>query len=785
VVFALLFATSALAGDPTASMPPDIAAIIAKMKAGGRPTADDLAKLKAWQRGVVDRANAPTVPGQGPAQPEGIPCKVRVSLDYTSKQGSGTTTGHIDGYTDATLYAKLGGDGDYYQNVLNPDAPASSFRFMPILPPGATARPAIGGGSAHMDATHPGNGSSSRVQGSVSHVAFGALLTTTGKGDMLWGAGSITGNVDGTRVNRDPSGTRTAAVHDTDFGSANSGLSAPFVEEERHPVQSGKPTPAPTMKLSYKALADAVRSGKSATVTGSESFSFTDNGTTVTGTTSITITLRPKPFDLVVEPADDKLFQDWLPMPDPDDKSGGAKPEYFGHLKPLAIHVALHDTSKGPAKSPGPTKPSADVGGQIAVRLLEVSTYPGMAMDYPARSAANTKPDLYFPNHQPDGIVWVDESHVHTAGSNAVEATVWVAARDTGAYGKVEASIESLGAISYDPRSKSTTMTIPLDENNNHIADGWERSNDIYELNRKEDWDDEDKPDHMAGKGDSLALIDEYRGFVLGEEGKQPTFQRLSPKTKKLFVIPRGPDLAVFRDGAVRFGAVTGITMLFTRTDFAEPWQHGLSMIRWINFNETPWTHPATAVRIEDKGERADLTGGGPGLTHFIDETKANHGEPMTPQDTEWVNVSRKMSDKFVGDILYAMTDPTRGNVIDAAARAGIDLAKMAANAKASRPLLVREVIVFTTMHELGHATGGVHHAVKAFLATPNGTKEDSYYSSGDKSCPMRYWPEDADPTGKLLFLNGQWFPSTNAPGGAPWRFCTDVDDDWGHMRLK
>jgi hypothetical protein len=353
-------------------------------------------------------------------------------------------------------------------------------------------------------------------------------------------------------------------------------------------------------------------------------------------------------------------------------------------------------------------------------------------------------------------------------------------------------------------------MTVPLDENHNHIADSWERLPEIaiYNKNLGEDWDEEDKPDLKAQKGDGIALFEEYRGFVFADEGKQAHFQRLLPTKKKLFVQVIGNDAELFRKGVSKFEDITKIEILYTRKEFAEAWQQGQHLIRWINFNETPWSHPASAVRIEDKGGDMLVAGGSkqnppPGQTNFVDMAKAGRGARGTPQETEWINVSRANCERLVRDIYNAMNAPTRGDVQRTARNAHIDMALVKSygdpsDAKSAFQTLAGQVIAFTTMHELGHATGALHHAMDALKIAPDDDPEWKYSRSGNRSCPMRYWHWDDDATGKLRFLIGQWDPSISAPDGGEWKFCSanspnpDLgmgagfkNDDWGNMRLK
>jgi hypothetical protein len=159
-------------------------------------------------------------------------------------------------------------------------------------------------------------------------------------------------------------------------------------------------------------------------------------------------------------------------------------------------------------------------------------------------------------------------------------------------------------------------------------------------------------------------------------------------------------------------------------------------------------------------------------------------------------------------------------------AAAGIKIDQVAVGRKllAAPPAQIetyaQRLIVFTVIHELGHATGAGHHGEKDYFAFSNEKQDpacslDNYdpawaangftqamwkqcaavnkayqswaYGGGARTCPMRYWQlfgfkTDVTPThpapGILLFVNG-WDPSKEPPQGGTWKFC---DENWPTM---
>lgn len=744
-VLALAMGTLLHADDGLPAMPPDIAAIIAKMKAGGMPSADDLAKLKAWQQGIANRVPVPTA---GKPAPDSIPCRIHVTLEARSDTSNFHWTLGLNGDVDASLMATLGGDGDYYLNQLDPSKPASTFIFTPK--PNASLR----GGLSYRGW---GNGSSEAVEATLSKTRFGSMWTTTGHDDLFATGGGFDANEDGTLTER-TSVADTNQVHDPELRYLN-GIAVPFVMENRETLTTGKPTPKPAMKLSYKALADAIKSGQTRTITGTESFSFADGVAQIVGTSTISITLRPKPLELDVEPDNQATFQKWLPMPD---KTDVGRADLFGDPKPLVVHVALRDGKHGPA----------DTKGVLAISLDSASHLPGVAMNFPPRAEAKDKPDLFFPPQQPPGIQVIDETHVKTTGP-VLEARVKIAARDTGAFGRVVATCEALGiTTSIDPRTGANGLFVPMDDNHDHIADDWENAI----ANPQATADDEDTP-AMSSRGDGYTLFDEYRGFIVDDDGSGEKHVRFSPHDRDLIVLPRGPDAKLYRIGAQGYAKATGVKLHFVRdVGRTAPWPGG-QQPRWANFNETPDSVHASAVIIEDID--ATKPDGDVGFTHVVGDQYARHA----PDTVDYIDISRVANTNQV-DGYFAILQNPKQDVLDTMRRLHLirmDVLKAIPN---NRKHLTDENIEFATMHELGHATGGLHHSLQEARRAPNTFAAMTIESHGDVYCPMRYW--QYGPIEEWIsFMAGTWIPLDAPYAGGKWTFCTAPDADGPNLRLR
>ncbi|MEO7719736.1 MAG: hypothetical protein ABIY70_26315 [Capsulimonas sp.] len=776
--------------------PPEIAAIMRKVQAGKRPTGADIAKLQAWSQKLVEKVNGQvgngsqyrpptrTAPGSQAAaqrgEQEGIPCTIHVSANYSGHSENSSEEYQTNYTARAMLYPRLNGTGDYWATMMDPNAEVSSFRFEPLAAASGATIAKAGGGSYHFRSKdNKGNGSDSK--GTLTQGIFSMQLVTTGKSDLLYPSGGGGGVAKGTTTTYD----KDRSVTSNDPGGSGGGLSVPFAAENVL-LGPGKSTPIPKMTLSYRALVAAIKSGATATITGNENASnLSVGGMTYSAQSSISITLRPKPMDILIEPVNKRLYEAWEPMPDATDTS---HPELFGDPKPLAVHIVMHDASKPPtAKSDGGlTQPNTQIGGLIDIYLHDVSDQKGVCMDFPADSPA--KKGLFFPADQPPGIVRVDEQHVKTTSATAREATVNVCARDTGAYGKIDAKCETLGLDSKCVRNTDTFLSIPLDDDFNNIADQYEIEKGIFDRKLGANWDEEDKPAGWKTPGDGFSLYEEYRGFLIDNPDHSETFQRLGQEKRKLFVFPTGDDREIYRQGADLYANASGVDVYYVHQRARLKDIGGTFNPRWINFNTTPYSTPQAAVWMMD--------------LHLPDKTAftrpvagSDEARPQCPMTTDCIAISRPAITHEIDDWAGVLPANTPMESLFPDAQQGctdghIDVAEAEATMQARKPALVDRLILFSAAHELGHATGGRHHGLDQYLdyashnnltKKQNKDAQEKWYSSGDHDCLMRYWHFDTNWTEFMLFLAGKWNLLTPSTGGK-WGFCSA---DLPNMHMK
>jgi hypothetical protein len=220
---------------------------------------------------------------------------------------------------------------------------------------------------------------------------------------------------------------------------------------------------------------------------------------------------------MTLEPGNPDDYKAWVPLPADDSQ--------FGSASPVTI------TANILPKVEGQSAPS----GKIEFWLRDVSNEKGKCMNFPVKGGDSD--DLRFVANQ-SGLQIDPQNPRHATTKEAVTGyTVYVEALDSGAYGTLAATCEDLGLVAEDQRTHLQSISIPMDDNHNHVADMWEANKHVGGL---PDLDDESVAGQEA-KGDGITLYDEYRGvLIVGRNGRE--FKRLEPGTKEMFVLDPGRD---------------------------------------------------------------------------------------------------------------------------------------------------------------------------------------------------------------------------------------------------
>lgn len=266
--------------------------------------------------------------------------------------------------------------------------------------------------------------------------------------------------------------------------------------------------------------------GRTATASGSRTITSSDGATVKT----IRWTLRiGKPMDVEAVIVPEATYATWLPTLREKTRLSWGKPAIPG--------LALGATVKVRKKS-DPTQP---LEARFRFELVDVSREKGECLNYPP-SEAKTNPDLLIDKDRNTGLKVQCEVASDAAGCAGLvattedlrpQATVWISPYDWGGWGQLKVTAilgdETEVPAHVDGFPTRDALQIPLDENGNHIADFWEKSNAASTSTAKEDNDSQPKGDDDVGDG--LSLYEEYRGFLV-----QMAHIRTSPVQSDVFI---------------------------------------------------------------------------------------------------------------------------------------------------------------------------------------------------------------------------------------------------------
>lgn len=322
-----------------------------------------------------------------------------------------------------------------------------------------------------------------------------------------------------------------------------------------------------------------------------------DYGRTVTTAWDLKIGKGPD-TEAVVIPA--REYPVWLPTLQLDQKT----PDH-----PLIVTVALHQ--KGDPEKPARQK------AKFKVELVDVSRGLGVCLNWPPKRQANLDYDLMIEQDRNMDLKVACEDRGPkdrcaglTAESFAFsdQAVVTISPFDWGAWGslRVTASLEDGTTVTahLDAPTKALldgeqyALSIPRDNNRNHIADRMEDSYIGVGVLASDDGDA--KPPGDGDGGDGLSLYEEYRGFRV-----QGGHIRTSPLNRDLFVYDKhGLNLGDFAKSELALHLVT-------KEEFGTE-ESGAGNPRVINFNRgTGQVGPQHVIALE----MASLPGGILGYT--------------------------------------------------------------------------------------------------------------------------------------------------------------------------
>ncbi len=321
-----------------------------------------------------------------------------------------------------------------------------------------------------------------------------------------------------------------------------------------------------------------------------------DSGLTITTTCKWTAdvvwTLRygHPPVDAVIKPQAD--YKTWLP--EASTTQGEA-------AKFLTFSVDLKDKKTGDTPK--------EITASFDVKLLGTSKEPGSCMNSPW---TDTEPDLKLrKDDNPDLSDVAPDGQSGSTKDKLTSINVYVSCFDGGAYGQLQVIAhlsDGTDVTAYLEGSGEQQVSIPYDEDGDHIADAWQKDKGVVGKAPDSDDNDEGLSPGNPNKGDGLTLWEEYRGFL--EDGK---WDHADPKKLNFFIC----DTA---GGEVTAGIswFENISKLKVHSHLT-PEELGTSRIINRNHAEGPHKTDQHGVLIKPSAGGSYSTVGGPGTPGMIE----------------------------------------------------------------------------------------------------------------------------------------------------------------------
>lgn len=369
---------------------------------------------------------------------------------------------------------------------------------------------------------------------------------------------------------------------------------------------------------------------------------------------------------------------------------------------------------------------------EIVFTLYDVSKERGRYMNDLEKYDDVTE-DLQFSDLN-EGYTLTQTTATKTLSGKSQAQQIHIVCKDYGAYGKLKASVKVKGAW-YEADADATTsdkfVTIPLDLDNNKIADSWENQNGVK--GKPAEWDEDPTPSGQASNGDGLTNYEEYRGFILDiGTGKKidDEYKRTNPMQKEIFVIDEKQkfDVSAWKSASgitaywLRLDLVLGSRgggqkdLQYRRVDFCNGFAAGEKYA--INLVVDSIIDPDSYCGNSDNS----IWGCSWGPPKFAEVTKVFPGR------------IRAMLQDFKDSLeVWKVRFPEGfmlGPMLVTVAKANKFIAAMNNSAKFEE--MVNYSLNLTVIHEVGHACGIPHHCLKK----KNG---ECVRDAGVQSCPISY----------------------------------------------
>ncbi len=559
------------------------------------------------------------------------------------------------------------------------------------------------------------SGQSSAVATTTTHTDKGDRHDTT-HGTSRAAAALLDPSLDAMRMDL-PWATGTFATNDAPAAVAGSRWGTTGAMRQLPPAIRAA-VEGTSFSIDAAAIRDHLRAGRNFEVSGTIKYQLDlDVGGTHNvdeSTVTFTFAIAPPPGNLYIAPVDEEKWKSWIPdrpwLTDADDA------KIFG-LQPKSLDGALELFVSYPGDA---TK------CKLQIDLADVKDLAGLSSNYPVHAAQ--KKSLRIAPDQ-TGLDVLDEGQRAVTHDRVSTIAFKVVPTTPGGWGKVTAKCTEDGTEARRKANDRTSVELPRDDDNNHIADAYQDAHDGFAGDAN--GDDDAQPTGQASDGDGLSRYEEYRGFIVRKftSGAEKKWVQTDPKTKDLFVFD--PDFLVkehYETHGNPIGATLHYvdkTMMNWSASYDTNWDRpGDADHRWLNTN-TPADLMAHRQYVIVVVEDETMPNGWAGVTYpDDDEIAANHAlyplcvkHAMKCRNSAHISIVKQRATlhRWVEHFMNAVEHSNENIYLIAKQR----LTPAVVDA------WIESEIDATVIHEIGHTVGAEHHGPQSHL--------------GAHGCAMRY----------------------------------------------
>jgi hypothetical protein len=760
-------------------IPDDVAAIMARAKAGYPPSDAEKARLKQWAAAAKDPKARAAMLKNGQqltdafktSMPANVPAskspflrgEIRLDghqrVDNTDKNSNAHTT--VDVHVTVPVVFSIREDAP----ALGKD-PALSISFMPDLMPDHGVRHSPkGGANSHGEERTKTCTTTDDISSTIpageppGYQLSGELYVDPARPRPYLKLMSVlTGQVqshhhrhcDKSGRDDDSSGTAHGALpllpvtydmlfpgipfQQLPFVGASSGPLMPAMAMNPDVLAKLPPEMTEAVKnarfsINGRAVANGIQAGKPFSVGGNFNYRLkkqhNDQETVTISTIRVTFQIKPPPGDLAIAPSDEAAWKKWLPLP--WDLSWEDASAYGVKSNDPSLAVKVRVAFRSPGRK-----------CKLDLFLRDVSENDGYSTNFPKDSPGTLKGLVFLPNKYQDGVSVDDDGQHAVTKEKVASIEIKVAAHDSGAWGRVEARCDELGLVATVDKTGMGYITIPRDDQDDHVADQFQEDNNA--VGKDGTSDEDEKPSDQRRPGDGYTLYEEYRGFiVLDKPGGDRKFVRTDPHKKDLFVFDREKWVQKYYEpynpGELVLHYINRDLMKYDRSreDAVTSPDGGACASddhRWVNFNtpaDLTYARQFAMVVLRDDS------------LFQMDEDDKTHQQFVVPyeggaQHCRGVdNAYDKPLKLFLEVRISAKTVAEHRNGM-------IDNNHFKVTA-AQRAQIIDNDLATTVIHEIGHNIGITHHDKRGGVSYPKPKSPADFpeWHFGPQNCAMRY----------------------------------------------